>query len=87
MGEIPDGTPGIYVSEFEGDPNVKETLVGHNIQKHYLKCGHLVKFSHNAPEKETVSIVEPDASNTFETMMKAAANLPQYKKGMNTVPS
>ena len=42
-GEIPDGTPRIYVSKFEGDPNVQEALVGHNIQKCCLKYGDLIK--------------------------------------------
>ena len=35
------------------DPNIQEVLVGHSIQKCYLKYGDLVKFSYNAPEKET----------------------------------
>ena len=60
--------------------------MGHNIQKCCLKYGDLVKFSYNAPEKETGSTVELGTSNAFETMMIAATNLPQYKKVQTHYP-
>ena len=34
-GEIPGGTPRIYASKFEGNPNIQEALMGDNIQKCY----------------------------------------------------
>ena len=37
-------------------------------------------MGHKIPEKETGSTMEPGTNHAFETMMKAAANLPQYKK-------
>ena len=69
-GEIPVETPRIYVSKFEGDPNVQEALVGNYIQKCCLNYGDLVKFSYNAPETETGSTVEPCTSNTLKQWWK-----------------
>ena len=60
--------------------------MGHNIQKCCLKYGDLVKFSYDAPEKETGSTVELGTSNAFERRMKAAASLSQHKKVQTHYP-